>query len=199
MFNVWHGYISLVFFKNLKLNRLINIEYQHKSKSVTKSYALFINMDELWIKNMLYRSEICIIFYLTCLNYEMIPRLLTYQNKIFHTHIAAHIRTLACHTRSSKYGFYLLHDPLLWTDSFLISKLLPSQSIFMHLEYKNDHTCLPLPLLYFSIIWNSQTKTKYFHFRNFDWLTKITDIVDGCVYLKRPKRLFDISILVLSL
>ena len=27
---------------------------------------------------------------------------------------------------------------------------------------------------------------KYFHFRNFDWLTKITHIVDGGVYLKRP-------------
>ena len=33
----------------------------------------------------------------------------------------------------------------------------------------------------------------------FDWLTKITHIVDWGVYLKRPKRLFDISILVLSL
>ena len=48
---------------------------------------------------------------------------------LFHTHIAAHIRTLACHTRSLKYVFYML-----------IAKLLPSQSIFMHLEYKNDHT-----------------------------------------------------------
>ena len=47
-------------------------------------------------------------------------------------------------------------------------------------------TSLPLPLLYFSI-------------RKFDWLTKITHIVDGGVYLKRSKRLFDISILVLSL
>ena len=28
-------------------------------------------------------------------------------------------------------------------------------------------TSLPLPLLHFSIIRNSQTKTKYFHFRNF--------------------------------
>ena len=36
MFNVLHGYISLHFLKNLKLNRLINAEYQHESKSVTK-------------------------------------------------------------------------------------------------------------------------------------------------------------------
>ena len=34
---------------------------------------------------------------------------------LFHTHIAAHIRTLACHTRSLKYVFYML-----------IAKLLPS-------------------------------------------------------------------------
>ena len=38
--------ISLQFLKNLKLSRLINIEYQHKSKSVTKDYALFIHMDD---------------------------------------------------------------------------------------------------------------------------------------------------------
>ena len=67
----------------------------------------------------------------------------------------------------------------------------------MHSEYKNGHTCLPLPLLYFSIIWNSQTKIKYDHFRNFDWLRKITHILDRGVYLKIPKQLFDISILVL--
>ena len=60
-------------------------------------------------------------------------------------------------------------------------------------------TSFPLPLLYFSIIWNSQTKTKYFHFRNFGWLTKITHIAEEGVYLKRPKRLFDIYGLVLSL
>ena len=45
MFNVLHGYISLQFLKNLKLNRLINIEYQHKSKSVTKGCALFTHID----------------------------------------------------------------------------------------------------------------------------------------------------------
>ena len=28
------------------LNRLINIEYQYKSNSVTEGYALFINMDQ---------------------------------------------------------------------------------------------------------------------------------------------------------
>ena len=43
MFDVSHGSISLLFLKNLKLNR--NIEYQHKSNSVKKGYALFINMD----------------------------------------------------------------------------------------------------------------------------------------------------------
>ena len=60
-------------------------------------------------------------------------------------------------------------------------------------------TCLPLLLLYFSVIWNSQTKAIYCRFRNFDWLTKITHILDGDVDLKRPKRLRDISFLVLSL
>ena len=45
MFDVWHSSISLQFLKNLKLNRLINIDYQHKSNSVTECYALFINMD----------------------------------------------------------------------------------------------------------------------------------------------------------
>ena len=60
-------------------------------------------------------------------------------------------------------------------------------------------TCLHLLLLYFSVIWNSQTKAIYCRFRNFDWLTKITHILDGDVDLKRPKRLRDISFLVLSL
>ena len=45
MFDVWHGSISLQFLKNLKVSRLINIECQHKSNSVTEGYALFINMD----------------------------------------------------------------------------------------------------------------------------------------------------------
>ena len=44
MFDVWHGSISLHLLKNLKLNRLINIECQHKLNSVTEGYALFINM-----------------------------------------------------------------------------------------------------------------------------------------------------------
>ena len=56
MFDVGHGSISLQFLKNLKLSRLINIEYQHKWNSVTEDYALWvINMDfvlyfmfELW-------------------------------------------------------------------------------------------------------------------------------------------------------
>ena len=47
MFDVWHGSISLQFLKNLKVNRLMNIEYQHKSNSVTEGYALFINMDHM--------------------------------------------------------------------------------------------------------------------------------------------------------
>ena len=60
---------------------------------------------------------------------------------------------------------------------------------------------MPLPLLHFSIILNLQTKTKYLQniLETFDWLTKITHIVDGGVYLKRPKRLLDISVVVLSL
>ena len=33
----------------------------------------------------------------------------------------------------------------------------------------------------------------------FDWLTKITHVVHGGVYLKRPKQLFDISIFFIPL
>ena len=33
----------------------------------------------------------------------------------------------------------------------------------------------------------------------FDWLTKITHVVHGDVYLKRPKQLFDICIFFLPL
>ena len=33
--------------------------------------------------------------------------------KEFHTHVATHIRTLACHARSLKYVFHMLHDALL--------------------------------------------------------------------------------------
>ena len=71
----------------------------------------------------------------------------------------------------------------------------------MHLEYKNDNTYfLTFTATVFLNYLKFANKTKkYFHFRNFDWLTKITHLVDGGVYLKRPKRLFDISILVLSL
>ena len=45
MFDVWNGSTSLYFLKNLKLNRLTNVELQHNSNSVTKGYALFINME----------------------------------------------------------------------------------------------------------------------------------------------------------
>ena len=45
MFDVWRGSISLQLLKNLKLNRLMNIEYQLKSNTVREVYALFINMD----------------------------------------------------------------------------------------------------------------------------------------------------------
>ena len=45
MFDVWHGSIFPQLLKNLKLNSVINIDYKHKSNSVTERYALFINMD----------------------------------------------------------------------------------------------------------------------------------------------------------
>ena len=51
MFDVQHDSTSLQFLKNLKMNRLMNTEYQHKSNSVTEGYALFINTDD---KNGLY-------------------------------------------------------------------------------------------------------------------------------------------------
>ena len=102
---------------NQKLNRLINAEYQHKSKSVTKGYPLFIQLDH----------KICIIFYFMSKlwNNTQITDLQKIRY-IFNTHIAKD--TLACHTRSLKYAFYML-----------VAKLLPSQSTFMHLENKNVH------------------------------------------------------------
>ena len=44
--NTAFGHVTEVPIKNQKLNRLINTEYQHKSKSVTKGSALFIHMDQ---------------------------------------------------------------------------------------------------------------------------------------------------------
>ena len=44
MFDAWHGSISPQFLENMKLDRIINIEYKHKSNSVTKGYVLFTNM-----------------------------------------------------------------------------------------------------------------------------------------------------------
>ena len=114
IFDVWYGSISLQFLKNLKLNRLINIEYQHKSNSVTEGYALFINMDH---KHGLYS-----IFYAWIMKW--------YPNLRFISHTYTHIRFLARHTLSLKYVFYMLHDSLLWPDSFMVSRLLPSQLIF---------------------------------------------------------------------
>ena len=59
---------------------------------------------------------------------------------------------------------------------------------FMHLEYKKDHTYLLaftttvlLSLNYLKFA----NKSKILPFRNFDWLTKITRILDGGVYLER--------------
>ena len=61
----------------------------------------------------------------------------------------------------------------------------------MHLEYKTDHT-------YFFAFTATAFLNLYLKFVNtfetFDWLTKITHIADRGVYLKRPKRLLDISI-----
>ena len=63
----------------------------------------------------------------------------------------------------------------------LIAKLLPSQSIFMHLEYKNDHT-------YF-LAFTAAVFLNYLKFAKkkqntsiLETLTKIAHIVDGGVY-----------------
>ena len=60
MSNVWHGYICLQFLESLKLNRPINIEYQHKSKSVTKSYAPFTQIDHKYelCSNKVYNQKL---------------------------------------------------------------------------------------------------------------------------------------------
>ena len=58
MFDVWHGYISLQFIKNLKVNRLINIEYQYKSNSVMEGYALLINMNNKCGLYSIFQAEV---------------------------------------------------------------------------------------------------------------------------------------------
>ena len=153
MFNVWHGYISLHFLENLKLNRLINAEYQHKLQSVTKGYPLFIHLDH---KHVLYS-----IFHVWTV--KKYPNYRPTKRKYF------------IHTRS-------------------LSRFLCIWNIKMIML-----TSLPLPLLHFSIIFEiRKQKQNTYILETFDWLTKITHIIDGGVYLKRPKRLFDISVLDLS-
>ena len=83
----------------------------------------------------------------------------------------------------------------------LIAKLLPSQSIFMHFEYKNVHTYFLAfaATAFLKLFEIRKEKQNISILESFDWLTKITHVVGGSVYLKRPKQLFDISIFVLSL
>ena len=114
---------------------------------------------------------------------------------MIHTHIATHIRDLACHTRI--WNIYFTHCILhmyftpysdmtvLWYPNCCLVSWF-----FMHSEYKNGHTYL-LPFTATALLnfLKFANKTKYLHFRNFDWLIKIHHILDECVYLKRPKRL----------
>ena len=128
LFNVWRGYIFLHFLKKLKLSRLINIKSQHKS--VRKVYALFI-----WIINMHY-----ILYFISKLwnNTEVID---LPKQSISHTYIYTHQNFSLSYSHSEiPYIFYMLFDSLLWPDSFMISKLLPSQSIFC--AFIHDHTNL---------------------------------------------------------
>ena len=72
---------------------------------------------------------------------------------------------------------------VLWyPDYYLVSPF------FMHSEYKKDHTYLfaftttvLLSLNYLKFA----NKNKILPFRNFDWLMKITRMLDGGVYLER--------------
>ena len=72
----------------------------------------------------------------------------------------------------------------------MVSKSLPSQSIFyaLHSKYKTDRTYLvafTTTVLLSPNYLKFANKTKILPFRNFDWLTKITRILDGGVYLGR--------------
>ena len=69
----------------------------------------------------------------------------------------------------------------------------------MHSEYQNDHSYLLAFTATVILNYLKFPKSKYFHSKNFDWLTKNTDILAEVVWLTKPKRLFDISILALSL
>ena len=102
----------------------------------------------------------------------------------YFTHI---YKSASCHILSLKYVFYMLHDPLLWSDSFMLSKLLLVSSYLFIQNIKNIIlTWLPFPLLHALLSPNylKFAKTKYFHWK-FDWLTKLTHTTDRGVYLKR--------------
>ena len=127
----------------------------------------------------------------------LIPKPQTYQNQnISHTY--TNIRSLVRHTGRLKYIFdMVLHFDLivLWyPNCYLVSPF------FMHSEYKKiiltfaftTTVLLSLNCLKFA------NKNKILQFRNFHWLTKITHILDGGVYLERHKRVFNISTLVSS-
>ena len=62
---------------------------------------------------------------------------------------------------------------------------------FIHLEYKENHTYLlafTITLLLCLNYLKVSNKNKILPFKNFDWLTKITRILDRGVYLESPNE-----------
>ena len=73
----------------------------------------------------------------------------------------------------------------------MVSKLLPSVSIFIHSEYKKYNPYLLTVTTTVLLIVNYlkfANKSKILPFRNFDWLTKTTRVLDEGVYLERLKE-----------
>ena len=73
----------------------------------------------------------------------------------------------------------------------MVSKLLSSVSIFIHSEYKKYNPYLLTVTTTVLLIVNYlkfANKSKILPFRNFDWLTKTTRVLDEGVYLERLKE-----------
>ena len=119
--------------------------------------------------------------------------------KVFHIHI--HISDLLLvmlAVWNMYFTCYMTPDlTVLWyPNCYLVTPFLCIRNI-----RKIILTCLPLPLLYYLllIIWNLQTKTKYFHLEILNGWRKLLVYLAGVFTKKDLERLFNISTLVLSL
>ena len=121
---------------------------------------------KIWIINMDF-----ILYFIPELGNNTQTRDLPKSKYFTHIYIYTRIRSLARHTWNLKCVFCILYDPLLWTDSFMVFKLSPSQSLFKSVH--NMKKVLPADFYCYylvSNIRNSKRKRKYFS------LIKIQDL-----------------------